>query len=232
MRNLHLLSSFRRAGQTVKARSAVPTHSRSQLKTGIPAKNREKRRVTGCYEGGAAINSRSMQPPSSPCPIVLLREEDAPEIVGLESNCFSSGWTEEQYRRLLKETDRALQNGLVPSLVLWGVRCSCHALAGYISLGVYSATGELELFNLAVRQEHRRNGSGRALLLHAFAWGREKGFEKMLLEVRERNLPAVALYASTGFVPLGRRKSYYRDTGEDAIVMARFLADDPTTPLP
>ena len=45
------------------------------------------------------------------------------------------------------------------------------------------------------------------------------GVSRILLEVKETNQPAIALYQSFGFKPIGVRKGYYRDTGEDAIVL-------------
>ena len=173
----------------------------------------------------AALVCRPMQPCTISRTIVSMHKEDADAIDDLESYCVSSGWTEEQYRGLLEETDSVRREERIPPWALWGIRCGCHVLAGYISLGVYSASGELELFNLAVRQAHRRGGAARALLLHALAWGKANGFETMFLEVRQHNAPALALYESAGFAPVGRRKAYYQDTGEDAIVMACPLGD-------
>lgn len=74
--------------------------------------------------------------------------------------------------------------------------------------------GEAELLNLAVRPEARRRGVGRALL--ALLAGR-----KVWLEVRASNEAAIRFYQSQGFRVYGRRKSYYRNPEEDAVLMAR-----------
>lgn len=74
--------------------------------------------------------------------------------------------------------------------------------------------GEAELLNLAVRPEARRRGVGRALL--ALLAGR-----KVWLEVRASNAAAIRFYESQGFRVCGRRKGYYRDPEEDAVLMVR-----------
>lgn len=74
--------------------------------------------------------------------------------------------------------------------------------------------GEAELLNLAVRPEARRRGVGRALL--ALLAGR-----KVWLEVRASNEAAIRFYESQGFRVCGRRKGYYRNPDEDAVLMVR-----------
>lgn len=87
------------------------------------------------------------------------------------------------------------------------------------------APGEEELLLIAVRPELRGRGIGRVLLERAFAAARDRGAERMFLEMRDNN-PALALYTAMGFEPIGRRKAYYRlPSGHflDAITFARRL---------
>lgn len=74
--------------------------------------------------------------------------------------------------------------------------------------------GEAELLNLAVRPQARRRGLGRALL--ALLGGR-----KVWLEVRASNESAIRFYESQGFRICGRRRNYYREPEEDAVLMVR-----------
>jgi ribosomal-protein-alanine acetyltransferase len=76
---------------------------------------------------------------------------------------------------------------------------------------------EGEILNLAVWPEHRRQGIATRLLKSVL---RQPGIS-WYLEVRESNLPARRLYEKLGFRPVGRRPSYYQDTGEAAVVMRR-----------
>lgn len=163
-----------------------------------------------------------LNPP--PHTILSLEEKDAAAIVSLEQECFSTSWTEKQYRTLLRETARMNSSDTqIPSWQIWGIKQAENELAGYISLGVYSAIGELEIVNLAVRRSSRRQGIGKALLLHSLFWGRQSGFEKIMLEVRESNAPALALYRSSGFLIAGRRKGYYHPPREDALILSCLL---------
>ncbi len=90
--------------------------------------------------------------------------------------------------------------------------------AGYIYMRLLDP--EVEIYSLAVRPETRRKGVGHALVSRALEICRDRGMERIFLEVRDSNAPAVALYAALGFVPVGRRKGYYSNPTEDAILMA------------
>ncbi len=84
---------------------------------------------------------------------------------------------------------------------------------------------EASLFNLAVDPEFQRRGFGRRLLEHLAAELTERGVLTLWLEVRESNLPAIALYEQLEFNQVSRRARYYPTaTGrEDAIIMALVL---------
>jgi [ribosomal protein S18]-alanine N-acetyltransferase len=74
---------------------------------------------------------------------------------------------------------------------------------------------EHELLNLAVAPEHRRKGIARTLLDYA----KRQGPGLWFLEVRESNTAARTFYKSYGFIDFGKRKGYYQEPYEDAIVM-------------
>jgi ribosomal-protein-alanine N-acetyltransferase len=78
---------------------------------------------------------------------------------------------------------------------------------------------EAEILNLAVRGEERRKGLGKSLmqrLLHEYG---PSGVSRVFLEVRESNAGAIGFYESLGFHVIGRRKGYYQQPPEDALVM-------------
>ena len=87
----------------------------------------------------------------------------------------------------------------------------------------WSVTPELHLLNLATLPELRRRGVARALVRHLCAAARRGGASEIVLEVRESNAPARALYRGFGFEPIGVRPGYYADTREDAVVMQLLL---------
>jgi ribosomal-protein-alanine N-acetyltransferase len=82
---------------------------------------------------------------------------------------------------------------------------------------------QAEVFNLAVRVDHRRKGEGSALLsaaLEEFGLG---GAKSVYLEVRESNRRAIAFYEKHGFDRSGRRKGYYREPDEAAVTMEKKI---------
>lgn len=89
------------------------------------------------------------------------------------------------------------------------------------------APGEAQVLNLSVVPDQRRTGLARTLLRRFVATARERGAEQCFLEVRATNTPALALYGSEGFVPVGRREGYYPATAstarEDALVLRLHL---------
>jgi ribosomal-protein-alanine N-acetyltransferase len=78
---------------------------------------------------------------------------------------------------------------------------------------------EAEVLNLAVRSSSRGAGIGGRLLDAALGESVARGAEQVYLEVRESNDPARSLYASRGFTEVSRRRAYYRDPVEDALVL-------------
>lgn len=90
-------------------------------------------------------------------------------------------------------------------------------IIGYICL--WEVADELHITNVAVHPDTRRRGVARALLESVFDRARAAGSRMVLLEVRPSNVEALTLYESLGFKVIGRRRGYYYDTGEDALVM-------------
>ena len=85
------------------------------------------------------------------------------------------------------------------------------------------AAGEEELLLIAVDPKHRGKGIGTALIERFIDTARQRGMEKLFLEMRDGN-PAERLYRTMGFEPVGRRRQYYRAARNgplDAITYAR-----------
>ena len=77
-----------------------------------------------------------------------------------------------------------------------------------------------ELDTIAVDSEARRTGIGAALLAALKKWARERAAIRVELEVRAGNTAAIALYERAGFSTDGRRRNYYREPDEDAVLMS------------
>ncbi len=85
--------------------------------------------------------------------------------------------------------------------------------------GMWFILDEAHITNVAVRRDWRMKGVGRALMLEILRRAILMGINSMTLEVRPSNTAARNLYTSLGFKEKGRRKRYYTDTNEDAIIM-------------
>jgi len=139
------------------------------------------------------------------------RADDLPAVERIESASFADAWPRE-----------ALAEELRPDpLRLPLVAERDGAVVGYLM--AWRAADELHILNLAVDAAERRRGVGQRLLAGAIAEGLARAMALVTLEVRESNAPARLFYARHGFVAMGRRRRYYRDNGEDAIIMTLHL---------
>ncbi len=152
--------------------------------------------------------SQSMGEALSLAPMTL---DDLDEVLAIERASFQTPWSRGAFRYELT------QNRVARSVV---VRAGPQ-LAGYLCL--WEIGHEIHITNLAVHPSFRRRGIARALLGSILEDARQSGIELIFLEVRPTNVEAVALYENFGFRVIGRRKGYYFDTGEDALVMEARL---------
>lgn len=159
--------------------------------------------------------------------IISLTEKDAAELAALEAGLFSRPWTKEQYQRLLRAGAEAAGKGQEAPFQVLALRGDNGALAAYVGFGLLLAAGEAEIYNIATAPPLRRRGLAKGLLRRVLAKAAALGLERAVLEVRESNQAALALYRSLGFGPCGRRKAYYDDNGEDALVLECPLYSPP-----
>jgi len=136
---------------------------------------------------------------------IRLDSPDSSELAELEGKCFSSGWNIETFLEAFA--------GL-PAFRAWGLRDG--RLVAYVS--IYQTSDCVEILNFGVLPERRREGLGRHLLGCVLRDAFKEGILNSVLDVRTQNAPAIALYEGLGFALAGRRKRYYTDTGEDALI--------------
>lgn len=137
---------------------------------------------------------------------------DVPQIAALERQCFSDPWSE-----------KSISSELENPLSLWLVDERDGEIAGYV--GSQTVPPEADMMNLAVSPAFRRQGIGRSLV-QALANSLHKlGAQSLALDVREGNAPARTLYAALGFSEVGRRKKYYVNPTEDALILRKELRD-------
>jgi ribosomal-protein-alanine N-acetyltransferase len=141
-----------------------------------------------------------------------MREEDLDQVLAIENISFSLPWPEKAYSYELLENQNSLlwvaevtlANGtvkIIGSIVIWII------------------LDELHIATLAIHPEYRGMGFAKELITAALFEGVERGVQIATLEVRLSNTRAQTLYSRFGFRKAGRRKRYYRDNSEDAIIM-------------
>ncbi|MEX0935309.1 MAG: ribosomal protein S18-alanine N-acetyltransferase [Gemmatimonadota bacterium] len=162
------------------------------------------------------------------------RSADLPRVVELERISFSTPWTLASFHSLL---DRDGVSFLVvespPSPVAGPVDGSPRGdsedagpgeILGY---GILWAVGrEAELADLAVDPRARRRGIGGALLDALLDRARDRGVERVFLEVRDSNSAAHSLYRRRGFRQVGVRTQYYTRPVENARVLRLDLTGE------
>jgi len=135
------------------------------------------------------------------------------ELVAAEEICFANDpWSREMF------IDAAENDGFCIILVK---DMQLSKIIAY-SVIIY-AMDQADLANIAVLPEYRGQNIGKELLEKTMEKAREYGVSEVFLEVRESNSAAGGLYLSSDFAEIGRRKKYYRNPREDAIIMFRKL---------
>ena len=133
------------------------------------------------------------------------------QIAQIEKLCFSDPWSE-----------NSISSELNSRISFWFVALDGDSVAGYI--GSQSVLDEADMMNVAVHPDYRRQGIGEKLVLALAQALTEKGIRGLMLEVRESNVPAIALYEKLGFRQVGLRKNYYRAPKENALIMRKELS--------
>lgn len=128
-------------------------------------------------------------------------------LAALDAALFDPPWEPRVYAGLLAN----------PAVRAWIARDD--ARAPVAMLCVQAVADEAEIYRIGVLPAARRRGIARRLMKTAAADLQTAGITRMFLEVRAGNGPAIALYASLGFAPCGRRTGYYSAPEEDALLL-------------
>ncbi len=137
--------------------------------------------------------------------------DDVASLLAIEQEAASAAhWTREQYA------------GLVESEIVLVAEDGGN-ISGFVC--AKNVAGDWEIENMVVAKQGRRRGVGSGLLDELLRRVRQQAGAAVWLEVRESNQPARRLYEKHGFHETGRRRGYYRDPGEDALLYEhRFKA--------
>ena len=136
-----------------------------------------------------------------------------PAVAALEQASFSTPWSE-------KSIGEELNN----EWAIWYVALEEETLLGYI--GVQFGLDGGDIMTIATAPEARNRGLGQKLVETILDIFREKDLGYLTLEVRPSNAPALRLYEKLGFQEVGRRKKYYREPTEDALLLTLYLKEE------
>jgi len=136
---------------------------------------------------------------------------DLPNVVAIERRAFPTPWSLAMFVLELSKPSGVCLAGTLDG-----------RLVGYLVCSRYERIWHL--MNVAVEPELQRQGIGSALIERLFSLADGPG-EQYTLEVRTTNEPAIRLYEQFGFRSAGRRRAYYHDNREDALIMWRTVPD-------
>lgn len=161
------------------------------------------------------LSKPSMPDVSTTVRIRQLLRDDLNAVLEIQNSCkLTSAWTAREYEQLARDP-----RGMILVAELEG-----RTPARLPGFSVFYYLGEeAELWSIAVAPRFRRRGVARSLLGEASRRLCSAGVRKLFLEVRGSNTPALELYHSVGFTLLARRRDYYSNPREDALVLVRRL---------
>jgi ribosomal-protein-alanine N-acetyltransferase len=134
-------------------------------------------------------------------------EADVPAVAELDQISFSLPWPERSFR--FEVTGN-------PASRCWVAEVD-ERVVGMIVAWLF--VDEVHIATIATHPDFRRQGIAQKLLTHALRYTADEGAVTSFLEVRESNLAAQEMYRKFGYENTGRRKRYYKDNDEDAILM-------------
>jgi ribosomal-protein-alanine N-acetyltransferase len=133
-------------------------------------------------------------------------EADLPNVLAVENSSYSIPWSETTFRGLLRRSDAELVVATDDASIIG------HAVYWYV-------LDQGELGNVAVAPPARGRGVGAMLVKEIVARASKRGVRELFLEVRPSNTHARTLYGKFGFEQVGRRRNYYQEPTEDALVL-------------
>lgn len=146
-----------------------------------------------------------------------IQHEHIPAILEIEREANSAPWSERSFTNEIDHRHGHFLVALVKGeVVAYG--------------GVWLVIDEAHVITIAVAESQRRQGIARKLMIELLEHAKERGIQCASLEVRASNVAAITLYERLGFVETNKRKAYYPDNKEDAVVM--WLHDLPTWEVP
>lgn len=135
---------------------------------------------------------------------------DLEQVVAIDQVSFSLPWPPRSFQFEINDN---------PASRCWVIELDKKIVAMLVG---WLIIDELHVATIATHPAFRKQGFGKQILIHALKSARGEGVVRAFLEVREKNEVARNMYKNFGFVEDGRRKEYYKDNNEDAILMTLY----------
>ena len=144
---------------------------------------------------------------------------DMPEVLSIEQEAFEFPWSDEDFTRCLRQRN-----------CIWMVAEVGDSVVAFMIYELHRT--RLQVLNFAVRRSHRRLAIGTQMMGKLFAKLSLERRDRILLEVRERNLPAQLFFRSLGYRAISVLKDFYEDSTEDAYLMQYQSHEAATVAMP
>ncbi len=133
--------------------------------------------------------------------------DDLAQVIAIDQASFSLPWPERSFRFEIAEN---------PASRAWVAEIDGRIVGMIVA---WMLVDEAHIATIATHPAFRRQGIASKLLIHTLQGMMNEGAKTSVLEVRESNISAQEMYRKFGFEESGRRPHYYKDNGEDAILM-------------
>lgn len=143
-----------------------------------------------------------------------MTREDMPQVLRIETNCFSDPYLEAQYVYELEDN---------PCAYLYVIEEN-KEIVGFIDFWITFES--CQLCKIAVDSKYQRVGYGYQLMEYMVEVAQQQNCEIIFLEVRKSNNTAITFYKNLEFIELNVRKNYYKNPQEDAIVFGKVVIGD------
>lgn len=137
---------------------------------------------------------------------------DIPEIADVEEKCIPGGWSEKGLLDWLKNENTVIFKAVLDDEIIGFANASW-------------VLDEGELLNIAVVENYRNMGIAKELFNYLEKYLKDRKVEKIFLEVRKKNIPAINFYEKHGFIKNGLRKDYYKNPADNGVLMMKNIGE-------
>lgn len=145
--------------------------------------------------------------------IRIMTEDDIDDVCRIENESFAVPWSRESIEKAYEQPGN-----------IYIIAEEEDEVIGFA--GFWTSFDTADLCSIAVKEKYRKRHTGYELLSEGIRLCRQNGIERIMLEVRASNEPAIKLYHKMDFKEIGKRRGYYKEPVEDALIMEKKFTDE------